>query len=149
MPKKRRPIAAEDGVAEIFVERGHGSGLDFAAEAIAHDEVVALLEFGEEAGELAEVVAGVGVGHEDVFAFGGLDAGHEGGAVAADRDRDDAGAFVCRDFLRAVGAAVVGDDDLAGDVVVAKGGDSLANAESERLCFVEAGHKNGDQQLAH
>ena len=28
--------------------------------------------------ELAEVVAGVGVGHEDVFAAGGFDAGDEG-----------------------------------------------------------------------
>ncbi len=41
---------AEDGVAEVFVKRRHGSGLDLAAEAIAHDEVVALFEFGEEAG---------------------------------------------------------------------------------------------------
>ena len=139
----------EDRIAEVFVEWRHGSGFDFAAEAVAHDEIVALFEPGEEAGELAEVVTGVGVGHEDVFSVGGLDAGHEGRAVAADWNVDDAGAFVGGDFLRAVGAAVVGDDDLAGDVVVAKGGDGLLDAEGERLCFVKAGHKDGDQQLAH
>ena len=139
----------EDGVAEVTVKRWHGSGLDGAGEAVAHDEVVAFVEFWEEAGEVFEVVAGVGVGHEDVFAAGGLDAGDEGGSVAADGHVDDAGAFVGGDLLRAVGAAVVGDYDLAGDVVVAKGGDGLANAESESLCFVEAGHKDGDQQLAH
>ncbi len=95
------------------------------------------------------MVAGVGVGHEDVLAAGGFDAGDEGGAVAADGDVDDAGAFVGGDLLGAVGAAVVGDDDFAGDVVVAEGGDGLANAESERLCLIEAGHKNGDGELAH
>ncbi len=140
---------AEDGVAEVLVQWGHGSRFDLAAEAIAHDEVVAGFEFGEEAWEFAEVVAGVGVCHEDVLAARGFDAGHEGCPVAADRDGDDTGAFVDGDFLGAVGAAVVGDDDLAGYVVVAEGGDGLANAESERLCFVEAGHKDGDQQLAH
>src|SRR6201989_255470 len=140
---------AEDGVAEVFMQRGHGSRFNLAAEAIADDEVVPGLEFGEEAGECAEVVAGVGVGHEDVFAACGLDAGHEGGAVAADGNGYDSGSLVGRGFLGAVGAAVVGDYDLAGDVVVAKGGDGLANAESQRLCFVEAGHKDGDQQLAH
>ncbi len=98
---------------------------------------------------MLEVVAGVGVGHEDVLAAGGFDAGDEGGAVAADGDVDDAGAFVGGDLLGAVGAAVVGDDDFAGDVVVAEGGDGLADAEGERLCFVEARHEDGDGQIAH
>ena len=139
----------EDGVAEVTVERRHGSGLDGAGETVAHDEVVAFVELWKEAGEVFEVVAGVGVGHEDVFAVGGLDAGDKGGAVAADGHVDDAGAFVGGDFLGAVGAAVVGDDDFAGDVVVAESGDGLANAESERLCLIKAGHKNGDGELAH
>jgi hypothetical protein len=30
-----------------------------------------------------------------------------------------------------------------------KCGDGLTNAKSEGLCFIEAGHKDGDQQLAH
>ncbi len=124
-------------------------GLMLAAEAVAHDEVVAFFEFGEEAGQMVEVVAGIGVGHEDVLAVGGFDAGHEGCAVAANRDGNDAGAFVGGDLLRAVGAAVVGDDDLAGDVVVAECSDGLPNAEGECLCFVEAGHKDGYGQLAH
>ncbi len=33
----------EDGVAEVTVERRHGSGLDGAGEAVAHDEVVAFV----------------------------------------------------------------------------------------------------------
>src|SRR5580704_3986279 len=31
-------------VTEVFVEGRHGSGLDLAAEAVAHDEIVALFE---------------------------------------------------------------------------------------------------------
>ncbi len=139
----------EDGIAEIAVEWRHGAGFDGAGEAVAHDEVVAFVEFGEEAGQMFEVVAGVGVGHEDVLAAGGFDSGDEGGAVAADGDVDDAGAFVGGDLLGAVGAAVVGDDDLAGDVVVAECGDGLPDAEGECLCFVKAGHKDGYRQLAH
>ena len=77
----------ENRVAEIAVERRHGSGLDGAGEAVAHDEVVAFVEFWEEARKMFEVVAGVGVGHEDVLAARGLDTGDEGGAVATRRVR--------------------------------------------------------------
>ena len=60
----------QDGISQIFVKRRHGSGLDFTAEAVAHDEVVALLESFEEMGELTEIVGCVGVGHENIFAAG-------------------------------------------------------------------------------
>ena len=96
-----------------------------------------------------EVVAGVGVGHEDVFAASDLDAGDKGGTVTAGGYVDDAGTFVSGDLLRAVGAAVVGNDDFTGDIVVSKSGDGLANTKSECLCFIEAGHKDGDGELAH
>ena len=120
----------EDGVAEISVERGHGSGLDLAAEAVAHDEIVAGFELDEEAWKLAEVVARVGVGHKDVFAACGFDAGEQCGSVAADRDGDDARAFVGGDLLGAIGASVVGDDDFPRDIVVAECGNGLPNAKS-------------------
>ena len=119
----------EDGVAEVTVEGRHGSGLDGAGEAVAHDEVVAFVEAGEEAGEMLEVVGGVGVGHEDVFAAGGFDACNEGCSVAAGGDVDYAGSFGGGDSLRAVGAAVVGYYYFAGDVVVADRVHRLADAE--------------------
>ena len=111
------------------MQRGHGSGLDGAGEAVAHNQVVALVERRQEAGQMLEVVAGVGVGHHDVLAAGGLDAGDERRAVAAGGDVDDARAFDQRDGLRAVSRAVIGDEDFAGKVGVADGLRSLANAD--------------------
>ena len=35
----------EHRIAEVAVQRWHGSGLDGAGEAVAHDEVVAFVEF--------------------------------------------------------------------------------------------------------
>src|SRR6202041_2341483 len=83
----------ENGVTEILVQRGHGSGFELAAEAVAHNEIVALFEFGEETGELAEVVACIGISHEDVLPACRLDAGKQCRTIAADRDRNDASAF--------------------------------------------------------
>ncbi len=65
---------AQSGIAKIFVQRRHGARLDAASEAIAHDEVVALAKFVDEIGHLAEVIAVVGVTHDDVFAARGGDA---------------------------------------------------------------------------
>jgi hypothetical protein len=123
------PGGGEHRVAEVAVQRGHGSGLDGAGEAVAHNQVVALVERRQEAGQMLEVVAGVGVGHHDVLAAGGLDAGDERRAVAAGGDVDDARAFDQRDGLRAVSRAVIGDEDFAGKVGVADGLRSLANAD--------------------
>ena len=92
------------------MERRHGAGGDAAGEAVAHDELVAGAQRGDEGVEIGEIVAVVGVAHDDVLAAGRLDAAGEGRAVAADRDRDDAGAFGGRDRLAAVGRAVVGDE---------------------------------------
>ena len=135
--EKEAADGGEHGVAEVSMQRRHRAGLDIAAEAVAHDQVVAGSSLVRKRG-VAEVVAGVGIGHEDVFAAGGFDAGHEGGAVARMGTATTRAPSSWR-YLRAVGAAVVGDEDFAVDVVVAEGGDGLANAEGERLCLVEEG----------
>src|SRR5579859_40838 len=57
----------EAGISEISVQRRHGAGLDPAAKAIAHDEVIAAAEFIDKIRDLAEIVAVVGVAHDDVF----------------------------------------------------------------------------------
>ena len=56
----------------------------------------------------------------------------------------DARAQPTRDLLRAVGAAVVGDDDLAVDPVLANRALRLLDADPERVRLVEAGHDDGD-----
>src|SRR5690606_23268586 len=72
--EEQAPDESEDRVAEVLVKERHRARLDTAAEAVAHDEVVALAELVEEARDLAEVVAHVGVAHEDEATPSGRDA---------------------------------------------------------------------------
>ena len=74
----------EHRVPDVAVEPGHRAGLD-ALHAVAHHEVGALVELGHEARDVAEVVGEVGVGHHDVVALRGGEAGAVGAAVAAPR----------------------------------------------------------------
>src|SRR6185437_5183414 len=103
-------------------------------------QVVALAELGEEGRNLAEVVAVIGVAHDDVLAPGGRDAPHQRAPIPFFRDRHDARAEGRRDFLRSVGAAIVGDDHLARDAVLAEGVDRLGHAGCYGVRFIEAGH---------
>jgi hypothetical protein len=99
-------------------------------EAIAHHQVVALLELGQEARQMFEVVAGVGVGHHNVLAAGGLDAGDQRCAVAAGGDINHARAFRQRNGLRAVDRAIIGDQDFALHARIVDRPHRLAHADS-------------------
>ncbi|KIT98664.1 hypothetical protein QU38_02930, partial [Staphylococcus aureus] len=52
---------AEHRIAEIFVEHRHGAGRDAAFEAIAHHQLGAVAQRGEEGHQGAEIIAVVGV----------------------------------------------------------------------------------------
>ena len=79
------------------------------------DHLGALLERGDEARDLLEVVGEVGVGHDDVAAGGGGEAGEVGAAIAAPAFEHDAGAGLFGQARGVVLGVVVGDDDLAAD----------------------------------
>ena len=64
---------------------------------------------------------------------GAGDAALEGGAVAADGYVDHAGAVGAGDVLGAVGAAVVGDDDLAGDAAAGQVGLGPLSMQTARV----------------
>ena len=74
---------AQHRIAEIAVERRHGAGRDAAREAVAHHELVAGAQRCDEGIEIGEVVAVVGVAHDDVAAARRVDAAGERRAVAA------------------------------------------------------------------
>src|SRR5258708_32092476 len=101
---------AQTGIAKISVQRRHGAGLDAAAKAIAHNEVVAPAQFVDEIGNLAEIVAVIGVSHDDIFTAGGADARLQRCAVAPFGDADYGGSIVLGNFNRAIGRAVVRDN---------------------------------------
>ena len=114
-PEEEPADRGEHRVAEVLVQRRHRAGLDPAAEPVAHDQVVAGAQPLDELVEVGEVVAVVGVAHDHVGAARRRDAAEERGPVPLVDDVDDARTVGFRDLLRAVGAAVVGDDDLADD----------------------------------
>jgi len=134
---------AEHRVAEITVQHRHGAGLDAAPETVAHHQLRPVAQARHEGVERAEIVAVVGVAHDDEAATGGGDAAQQGSSVTLLRDRHDARAHPARDLLRAVGAAVVGDQHLARDTGALEETLRLADAGGERLGLVEAGHQDG------
>jgi hypothetical protein len=102
----------EDRVADVPVQPGHRAGLD-VVHAVADHHLGALLERGDEAGNLVEVVCQVGVRHHDVAATRGLEPGEVGAAVAAPVLDHHAGARLLGQPRGVVLGVVIGDDDLA------------------------------------
>jgi hypothetical protein len=142
-PQWKPSDEAEHRVAEIPVQRRHRPRRDTAGEPVAHHQVRALPQFVNERHQVGEVIAVVGVAHDDVLAAGRDDAAHQRVAVALLADRHDPGARVGRQLLAAVGAAVVGDNHLAANSARGQESNSLADARRHGLCLVETGHDHG------
>ena len=126
------------------MQRRHGAGRDAAFESVAHDEVATVTQLFDERHERGEVVAVIGIPHDDEPPARRRDPSHERASVALGLDRHDARPPGLGDGLRAVGAAVVGDDDLAGDTVVGEAGAGFLDADGERLGLVEARHHHAE-----
>ena len=139
------PDQAEHGIAEIAVQERHGARRDAAGEAVAHHEVGAVAQPRQKQLEAGEVVAVVGVAHDDVAAARRRDPGPQRRPVAALGDGDDARAARQRIFHRSVARAVVGDQDFAGDAGAGEEALGLVDAGRDGLGLVEAGHQ--DRQL--
>jgi hypothetical protein len=71
------------------------------------------------------------------------DAAHQSTTVTALEHPHEPNAETLGDLLRAVRAAVVGNDHLAGDFVFRQGLQSFADASRKRLGLIEAGHDDG------
>jgi hypothetical protein len=135
---------AQQGIADDPVAPGHGRWLDAAPKAIAHDQVVSLAELLDQSWDGSEVVALIGVDDDDVLAPGCLDASTQGAAIATLRDLDDAGVAVPGDLDRAVGAPVVGDDDLTAESGGSEASLGDVNARGQGLGLVETGQDDRD-----
>ena len=116
--KNRRPRARQDRVADPAVLPRHGTRQDRPAarrQAAAHDQIRATTQRRQEQRQLAEIVGAVGVAHQDEPAARRGDAAGQRVAVAALGDLDHPRPGGQRPRLRAVGAAIVGDQHLAHD----------------------------------
>jgi hypothetical protein len=138
--------AREHRVADVAVMPRHGARLD-PVHAVAHHEVGARLELGQEARDLVEVVRQVRVAHDDVAAAGGREAGQVRASVAAARLVHDARSGRRRELGAAVLGCVVGDDHLAGNAFPAQ---DVAGGPHDRLdvlLLVEAGDHDRDEEV--
>src|SRR5216683_3645197 len=133
----------EAGISEIPVEWRHGAGFDAAAEAVAHDDVVAFPQFFHESRHVAEVIAVVGVAHDDECAMRGRNAGAQRGSITALRYADHTRSVLLGNLDRAVRRSVVGDDDFAGKACLAECLRRLIHAEGQRVGLIQAGDDHG------
>src|SRR6266851_4216767 len=122
----------------------HRPWLDASREAVADNKVITSAKAFDERPDLAEVVAVVGVAHDDEFAIRRLDAADERRAVALTRHIDDARTQLSCDDRRTVGAAVVGDDHLGRDPKLLGRTLRFLDAASDGFGLVEAGHDDRD-----
>ena len=131
---------------------GHGAGLDPPSESVAHHEFVAFAQLDEKGSQIGEIVAVVGVSHNDVFAMRRLEPSHESAAVSLLIHDDDSGAGGGGNRRGTVAATVVRDDHLSGDAMFLHGRERLANARFQGLGLVQAWHdhrKLDGSRVAH
>jgi hypothetical protein len=135
---------AQDRVAQVAMQEGHGAGRDAALEPVADHEVRPGAQAVQEGFDGGEVVAVVAVGEHHETALRRADAGRERRPVATPGDLHDAGAMRFGDGLRTVDGAVVGDQHLAFDLLPAQEFTGPEDALFEGARLVEAGHEDGE-----
>src|SRR5215472_2245207 len=105
------------------MQRRHGARLDGAAagrKPAPLREVVASPKSFDKSGEFGEIVAVVGVAHDDERAARGGNSTAQRVAVALQWDIDHPSAELTRDVLRAISAPVVGNDDFTTNTCLTK-----------------------------
>jgi hypothetical protein len=94
--------------------------------------------------DVSKIVAVVRIAHEDVPAARRRDSTHERIAVTFFINTHDARAHSLCDRRRFIGAAVVGNNDLAADTMLAKGAPRFIKAGRKSIAFIQAGHHDGN-----
>ena len=140
--EEQSPRKAQQRVAEVTMQQGHGAPADAAAEAVADDQGIPRAQRCDESVELGEVVAAVGVRHDDEPAPGGFDATEQRTAIAAARDGYDARARLAGELGRAVRGAVVGNQHFTRDGGALEKAARFAHAGCNRFCLVETRHED-------
>ncbi len=96
--EKEASDPGQGGIPEILVQRRHGILLNAAAKPVPHYDVGARPQLLQESRDMGEVVAFVGVSHDNVFAGSGGDAAHQGAAISLALHPYDPGAKLFRNF---------------------------------------------------
>ena len=131
-------------IAKVTMQKGHGMVADATMKPIAHNQVGAGSQLFQKSRKVADVIAAVAVGHENVVAARRANSTTQGASVSLFRHFDDASPFGAGNLLGAVRGAVVCDDHLAVDPVFFERSQGLADAGGYRIALVQAGKNDGD-----
>ena len=143
--KQQPPDAGEDGIPHIPAQERHPLGTGFAGEAVADDDVAAVLQRLPERIERAQVVLAVAIPQNDEMAARGVDAADDGVSVASPRLLHHPRAHRLGAGGRAVAAAVVQHDHFAGDGAPVQELPRLADAVGDGAFLVAAEDENGQR----
>ena len=133
--------AGEERVADVPVRERHGTwrnGSTSTGKTAPLNEVVACAQRCHELRDLEEVVAVVGVSHNDELPVRCLDSSHQRTAVAGSFHMNQPRAELLGNRLRSVGAPIVCDHDLAVNARIPQSALRLFDAGTECLCLVQA-----------
>jgi hypothetical protein len=133
----------QERVAQKSVQWGHSPRRDPTPETVAEHQVISVAKLLEKRLQGQKVIAVVGVAHYHEPAARFLDARAKGVSVSSRGDRHHAGAKAGSDRLRAVAAAIVGNDHLTVHIVHFEVRQRLLNTDPHRLRLVEARHNDG------
>jgi hypothetical protein len=129
------------------VRKRHSAGSDAATKAIPHNQIETGAELFDERHQRQEVITVIGIAHDNELASSRLDASRESGSVASDRNANEPSPELLNEFGRAVGAAIIGDDNFTYNLMSTKELLGLPDTDSNRPYLVEAWHENGELYL--
>ena len=131
---------AEYGVAQIAMQQRHRARFDFAFEPVPQHKFIALAQLRQKRPEVTKIIAAVRIAHDDEASVGGQNASPQRGAIAADRDFNDARTRSQRDVSRAIGASVICDNDFARDARLLEEAKRLGDTCRKRFGLIQARH---------
>ena len=122
------------------MQRRHGTRQNSALETVTHDQVITFAQLIYEFVQVREVVAVIGVPHENEASPGGGDSSAQGTSIAAGFDGHHPGTAVQGNLLRTIGTSIIRDDYLALDLMPDHGLQNFLDADAHGRAFIQAGH---------
>ncbi|CAB4591278.1 unannotated protein [freshwater metagenome] len=120
------------------MKRRHRSRRNTASESIPHHELCATTKRFDEWAQIGEVVAVIGIPHDDKRALRVGDTCDQCSAIPACWYVDDTSAFTACNVLRTIGASVVSDNNFTINSQFVHRSSCLTNTDRKGLRLVEA-----------
>jgi|GEM_PF-2090456 len=141
-PKEKSPDKAEHWITQIFVQKGHGAGLNATAKTISHYQLIALAQRINKCIQLGKVIAVIRIAHDDKLASGILNSRHQCRTIPALRNMHHTRTKSQCNVLRSVGRAVIRDQYLALHSTVCQKFLRVLNTFRQSARLVQARHEN-------